>query len=365
MNSEMNREFYVGLMSGTSLDGVDVALCEIDSTACTLLTALEYPLPAELKKEILSAIEGQTSLAKVGELDHRLGLLFAEAVNTLLLQEHLNPIDIKAIGSHGQTLWHEPESDYPFSMQLGDPNVITAGTGIPVVADFRRKDMALGGQGAPFAPAFHQFLFGNFKKRTAVVNIGGMANITILDDPLLGYDTGCGNVLLDGWIAKIKGKSYDKDGEWAASGNIDHKLLARMLSDPYFSLKSPKSTGREKFNMAWLEKQLESTDLPAEDIQATLAELTARSIADEVKRYGRELLLICGGGAKNDFLLGRIRILLPETEVATTDIYGVSSDVMEAMAFAWLAYKRVHREPVDLKAVTGAKNNSIAGGLYE
>jgi anhydro-N-acetylmuramic acid kinase len=365
MGSEVNKGLYIGIMSGTSLDSVDVALCEIDGIACKLLSALEYPLPDELKSEILAMMESQTNLTKVGELDHRLGLLFAEAVNALLLREYLNPEDIKAIGSHGQTLWHEPGSSYPFSMQLGDPNIIAVRTGIPVVADFRRKDMALGGQGAPFAPAFHAFVFGAIEKKCAVVNIGGMANITILDDPLLGYDTGCGNVLINGWIARMKGKPYDKDGEWAASGSVDQSLLDRMLADPYFFLRAPKSTGREKFNMAWLETQLEGTMLPAEDIQATLSELTARSIAAEVNQYGRELLLLCGGGAKNSFLVKRIRTLLPETEVAMTDDYGVSSGFMEAMAFAWLAYKRIHREQVDLKDVTGARENSLLGGLYE
>lgn len=360
-----SSELYIGLMSGTSLDGVDVALCKIDESVCKLVNTLEYSLPRELKSDILTAIEDQTTLAKVGELDHRLGLLFAEAVNALLEQVHIESADIRAIGSHGQTLWHAPEGSYPFSMQLGDPNILVARTGIPVVADFRRKDMALGGQGAPFAPAFHAFLFGKIAKKTAVVNIGGMANITILDDTLSGYDTGCGNVLLDGWIAKNRGEPYDKEGAWAASGRVDQDLLENMLADPYFLLDAPKSTGRERFGMAWLEEKLQGFGLPPKDVQATLLELTVQSIANEVKQFDRELLLLCGGGAKNSFLLARIRQLLPQTEVATTDEYGVNGDFMEAMAFAWLAYKRIHKEEVALKAVTGARENTLLGGLYE
>ena len=358
-------------MSGTSMDAVDVALCQIDSKKCTLRSSLEFPFPQNLKVEILELISGECSLARVGKLDHRLGSLFADAVNVLLLQERMHPSEIKAIGSHGQTVWHQPSGEYPFSMQLGDPNIIAVNTGVPVVADFRRKDMALGGQGAPFAPAFHQFLFGNLNKRTAVVNIGGMANISILGEPLLGYDTGPGNVLMDAWISKAKGQNFDEDGVWAASGRVNEELLEKMLNDPYFTMEPPKSTGREKFGLEWVER-LRNTEhgtrntlvLLPEDIQRMLLELTAVTIADEVRRFDRELVLLCGGGAKNSFLLERLKVLLPDCEVVLTDDYGVSGDFMEAMAFAWLAYKRMHREVVLLKSVTGAKENSILGALY-
>jgi len=357
-------ELYIGLMSGTSLDGVDVALCKIDMVSCELIASLEYPLPDELKKEILAAIEGQTSLAKVGELDHRLGLLFAEAVNALLAQEHLKSADIRAIGSHGQTLWHEPVGSYPFTMQLGDPNIIVARTGIAVVADFRRKDMALGGQGAPFAPAFHSFLFGGRGDNTAVVNIGGMANLTVFGEKLIGYDTGCGNVLMDMWIAKCNGFRYDKDGLWAKSGKVVYPLLKQMLDDDYFAQDYPKSTGREKFNREWLEKiigQVQDDVQQQADIQRTLLELTAISISNEVLKFQRDILLLCGGGAKNSFLVERLKVMMPNIEV----VIATNADSLEAMAFAWLAYKRIHKEPVDLKDVTGAKENSILGGLYE
>ncbi|HSR73403.1 MAG TPA: anhydro-N-acetylmuramic acid kinase, partial [Sulfurovum sp.] len=233
MESVMDKERYIGIMSGTSLDGVDVVLCEIDVESCKLLASLEYPIPMELRSDILTMIEGKNTLEHVGQIDHRLGLLFTQAVGALLIRENIDPSSITAMGLHGQTLWHQPDGEYPFTMQLGDPNILAAKTGIPVVADFRRKDVALGGQGAPFAPAFHEFIFGNINSRVCVVNIGGMANITVLpndlNDQLIGYDTGCGNVLLDMWIAEHHGMPYDKDGEWARSGTVDYTLLDAMM----------------------------------------------------------------------------------------------------------------------------------------
>ncbi len=353
---------YIGLMSGTSLDGVDVALCQIDQGACRLIASLEYPLPNRLRDDILSTIDGVSSVARVGELDHRLGLLFANAANAMLQQESLAADDIVAIGSHGQTLWHAPSGDYPFSMQLGDPNLITAHTGIKVVADFRRKDIALGGQGAPFAPAFHQFLFADTAKSVAILNIGGMANLTIIGETLLGYDTGCGNVLMDAWIMKHQEKKYDRDGAWARSGSVDYTLLEEMLSDDYFSQPYPKSTGREKFNLKWLEYILQRyKSLSNVDIQRTLLELTAISISNEVLQFNRDILLLCGGGAQNIFLVERLQTLMPNLQILIAN----DADSLEAMAFAWLAYKRIHKEVVNLKDVTGARDNGVLGGIYE
>ncbi len=354
-------ELYIGIMSGTSLDGVDVVLCEIDTSSCELVSSLEYPLSLELKTDILTMIEGKSSLEAVGEIDHRLGLLFTQAVSALLIRENIDAKNIKAIGLHGQTLWHEPTGEYPFSMQLGDPNILTAKTGIPVVADFRRKDVALGGQGAPFAPAFHEFIFSNINTSVSIVNIGGMANITVIDEKLIGYDTGCGNVLMDMWIAQNEGVSYDKDGEWAKSGSVDYALLDRMMSDDYFEQPYPKSTGREKFNKAWLQGYLAGKTHNPEDVQRTLLELTALSISNEVLRFNRDVVLLCGGGAKNSFLVERIKVLMPNVEVAIAS----NADMIEAMTFAWLAYKRVHKEVVNLKDVTGASDNAVLGGLYE
>jgi len=347
-------------MSGTSLDGVDVVLCEIDAQECKLISSLEYPFPMELKSDILTIIEDKCTLEQLGQIDHRLGLLFTQAVGALLIRENIDANSIKAIGSHGQTLWHSPTGAYSFTMQLGDPNILNAKTGIPVVADFRRKDVALGGQGAPFAPAFHEFIFSNINGSISIVNIGGMANITVMGENLIGYDTGCGNVLLDMWIAEHEGLTYDKDGEWARTGTLDYSLLDRMMFDEYFTQAYPKSTGREKFNKAWLQEYLSGHTHNPEDIQRTLLELTAMSISNEVLRFNRDIALLCGGGAKNSFLVERIKALMPNVEVAIA----TNADQIEAMTFAWLAYKRVHKEVVNLKDVTGAKENAVLGGIY-
>ena len=367
----MSKELYIGIMSGTSLDGVDVVLCAIAEASCTLLHSIEFPFPSELKAELLSMMSGTCSLEEVGRVDHSLGLLFTEAVASLLVSHNIDASTVKAIGSHGQTLWHDPVGEYAFTMQLGDPNILAAKTGIPVVTDFRRKDVALGGQGAPFAPAFHEFIFGNINGSISVVNIGGMANITVLaktvNDKLIGYDTGCGNVLMDMWIAKHKNLSYDKNGEWAKSGEVDYGLLDVMMSDDYFSMAYPKSTGREKFNSGWLDDCLlevgakNDNNIPRPtDVQRTLLELTALSISNEVLKFNTDITLLCGGGAKNTFLVERIEALMPNVEVAIAQ----NADEIEAMTFAWLAYKRIHEEEVNLKEVTGARKNSILGAIY-
>ena len=356
----MDKERYIGIMSGTSLDGVDVVLCEIDASECTLISSLEYPIPLELRSDILTIIESKSTLEAIGELDHRLGVLFTQAVGALLIRENIDADSIKAIGSHGQTLWHAPTGEYPFTMQLGDPNILAAKTGISVIADFRRKDVALGGQGAPFAPAFHEYLFSAVSEHIAVLNIGGMANITVLGEKLIGYDTGCGNVLLDMWISEHQDNTYDKDGEWARTGTLDYSLLDIMISDEYFTQAYPKSTGREKFNKAWLQGYLSGHTHNPEDVQRTLLELTALSITNEVLRFNRDMVLLCGGGAKNSFLVERIKALMPNVEVAIA----TNSDQIEAMTFAWLAYKRVHKEVVNLKDVTGARENAVLGGIY-
>ncbi len=358
-------ELYIGVMSGTSLDGIDVALCEIDHRRCKLILANEYPFDRELKREILEIIEGITTLKQVGTIDKRLGLTFAHAINRFMREKELKAEDITAIGLHGQTLWHETQSEFPFSMQLGDASTVVANTDIKVVADFRSMDVANGGQGAPFAPAFHQEMFCDLDERVAVLNIGGMANITLLGDKLQGWDTGCGNVLLDMWVQKCKGVPYDRDGEFARSGEINQDLLNAMLKDEYFTKFPPKSTGREYFNETWFASHLPIfNSIRDEDIQRTLLELTAKTIANDVINSDTELLIVCGGGTKNSFLIQRISELC-KIKVMPSDKFGVSSEFMEAMAFAWFAYKRVHREEVKLSSVTGAKKDSILGGIYE
>jgi len=358
-------ELYIGVMSGTSMDGVDVSLCEVTESHCKLIASLEYPFALELKEAILQMIEGPVTLLAVGEMNRRLGELFAEAVNALLQGENIEAGRVRAIGLHGQTLWHNPEGDYPFTMQLGDANVIAAQTHIDVVSDFRGKDTALGGQGAPFAPAFHKFLFEYMTKSIGVLNIGGIANLSVLQEPLVGFDTGPGNVLMDLWVQKHRNLPYDKEGSWAKEGKVDEALLEEFLDDAYFKKPAPKSTGRELFKEQWLNTALQNhRQLRPEDVQATLLQLSVRSIADAVKRYKIEHLLVCGGGVKNHFLMQALSEALEGIAVSPTDAYGVDSEQMEAMLFAWLAYKRLRREAVGLKAVTGARSNGILGGVY-
>ena len=357
-------EKYIGIMSGTSLDGVDVALCEVNHKKCHLLATHFVPFEESLKNQVLKLIAKGATLKEIGEIDHQLALFFAKAVNELLAENSIDPLEVEAIGLHGQTLWHEPLGQYPFSMQLGNASVLAVETKIDVVSDFRSKDISLGGQGAPLAPAFHAFLFSHLD-RVAVVNIGGMANISLFEPKLLGYDTGCGNVLMDIWIKENLGVAYDRDGEWAKSGQVNTKLLNNMLNDPYFLLNYPKSTGREYFNKNFLRKYLEPLGkICTKDVQATLLALTVKSIANEIKKFDVKELLVCGGGARNIFLIEKLQEALYGVEVSSTQKYNVDADNMEAMIFAWLAYKRVHREKIELKSVTGARDNTILGAIY-
>lgn len=360
---------YIGVMSGTSLDGVDVVLAAISDKFVAEQSSLSVAFPIELKKRILDICQGQTTtLSEVGKIDRELGSLYADAVNQLLIQTGLTSEDIIAIGCHGQTVWHEPDGEQPFTMQLGDNNRIAALTGIATVGDFRRRDMAYGGQGAPLVPAFHLAVLGHPTEKRIVLNIGGIANVTALlpGAYVKGYDTGPGNMLMDTWSWRIKQQAYDKDGEWASRGQVDHALLKAMLSDPYFRRSSPKSTGREYFNTQWLEQHLvHFPSISADDVQATLCELTAASIAEQVLLCGGcERLIVCGGGAKNTFLMQRMAALLPGIEVAPSDKFGLSGDDMEALAFAWLAARTVSGLPGNLASVTGASKETVLGAIY-
>ncbi|HAT2607883.1 TPA: anhydro-N-acetylmuramic acid kinase [Kluyvera intermedia] len=360
---------YIGVMSGTSLDGVDVVLAAIDDKMVAQQASLTWPMPIPLKEAILSICQGQPlTLSQLGQLDTRLGKLFADAVLALMEREHLSAKDIVAIGCHGQTIWHEPTSDAPHTLQIGDNNQIAALTGVTVVGDFRRRDIALGGQGAPLVPAFHQALLAHPTERRIVLNIGGIANISLLfpDKPVRGYDTGPGNMLMDAWIWRQLGKPYDKDAGWASGGKVVLPLLQTMLSDPYFAAPAPKSTGREYFNFGWLERQL--TAFPAldpRDVETTLVELTAVTISEQVLLCGGcERLLVCGGGSRNPLLMARLSALLPGTEVTTTDEAGISGDDMEALAFAWLAWRTLAGLPGNLPSVTGASQATVLGAIY-
>lgn len=360
---------YIGVMSGTSLDGVDVVLAAIDDKMVAQQASLTWPMPIPLKEAVLSICQGQPlTLSQLGQLDTRLGKLFAEAVLALMAQEQLSAKDIVAIGCHGQTIWHEPTGDAPHTLQIGDNNQIAALTGVTVVGDFRRRDIALGGQGAPLVPAFHHALLAHPIERRIVLNIGGIANISLLfpAKPVRGYDTGPGNMLMDAWIWRQLGKPYDKDAQWASGGKVVLPLLQNMLSDPYFAAPAPKSTGREYFNYGWLERQLAIFPaLDPRDVETTLVELTAVTISEQVLLCGGcERLLVCGGGSRNPLLMARLSALLPGTEVTTTDEAGISGDDMEALAFAWLAWRTLAGLPGNLPSVTGALQASVLGAIY-
>ena len=366
-------ELYVGLMSGTSVDCIDAVLVEFSGkdTAAGLQTiaATGFPISAETREAILAlCAPGPSELDRAGQLDRQLGALFAEATLEVLRQASVQPSDITAIGSHGQTVRHRPPGSVstPFSMQIGDPNTIAAHTGITTVADFRRRDMALGGQGAPLMPAFHNAVFRAEHDR-AVVNIGGMANITELaaDGGVRGYDTGPGNALLDYWVKLHLGKAYDADGDWAASGAAHPELLNRLLADPFFSMPPPKSTGREAFNPSWLERACVGLQVTPVDVQATLAEVTAASIANGAHQFARGgELLVCGGGARNKDLMNRLQRRLPTWSVAATDHYGIDADWVEGAGFAWLARQTIMGLPGNCPEVTGAERKSILGAIY-
>ncbi len=360
---------YIGVMSGTSLDAIDVVLAAIDEHLVVQLASYSHPIPLEIKNAVLAICQGQQlTLSRLGQLDHRLGKLFAQAVQILMDQQSLTYADVTAIGCHGQTVWHEPQGEAAHSLQIGDNNQIVALTGVTVVGDFRRRDMALGGQGAPLVPAFHHALLAHPTERRMVLNIGGIANLSLLipGHAVKGYDTGPGNMLMDAWIWRQKGKPYDSDAEWASSGKVILPLLQQMLSDPYFAAPAPKSTGREYFNLGWLERQLSAfPGLASEDVQATLTELTAVTISEQVLLSGGcERLMVCGGGSRNPLLMARLAGLLPGTEVGTTDDAGISGDDMEALAFAWLAFRTLSGLPGNLPSVTGASEASVLGAIF-
>ncbi|MEW5559850.1 anhydro-N-acetylmuramic acid kinase [Enterobacter asburiae] len=360
---------YIGVMSGTSLDGVDVVLAAMDDNMVAQQASLSYPIPIALKEAILAICQGQQlTLSQYGQLDTRLGHLFADAVLALMAQENLKASDVIAIGCHGQTVWHEPDGEAPHTLQIGDNNIVAARTGVTVVGDFRRRDIALGGQGAPLVPAFHHALLADPQERRIVLNIGGIANLSMLCPglPVKGHDTGPGNMLMDAWIWRQCGKPYDKDAEWASSGKVILPLLQEMLSDPWFALPAPKSTGREYFNYGWLERQLaKHPGLAAKDVMTTLTELTAVTISEQVLLSGGcERLLVCGGGSRNPLLMARLAGLLPGTEVSTTDEAGVSGDDMEGLAFAWLAWRTLNGLPGNLPSVTGASEPTVLGAIF-
>lgn len=352
------------------MDAIDAALVDFSAATPRLVAALNHPLPAALHAELSALCQpGEDEIERLGRADAALGEVFAEAVARLLEQAGIPATRLHAIGSHGQTVRHRPESH--FTLQIGDPNVIAERTGITTVADFRRRDLAAAGEGAPLVPAFHAAALGRAGRKQVVVNIGGMANITLLPADaaaVTGFDTGPGNVLMDAWARQHLGRPLDAGGAWAASGRVDGKLLAQLLEHEFFRRPPPKSTGRESFHAAWLAKQLhESGDsLSPADVQATLCELSAVSIAEAIRAHAAacEEVLVCGGGVHNAHLMARLRDHLRPTPVLASDERGVPADWMEAMAFAWLARETLAHRPGNLPAVTGAEHPVILGGIY-
>ena len=358
---------YLGLISGTSIDGVDAVIVELDARACRLVAARTTPYPVELGKRVHALIDAPSAtLPEIGALDVALGRFFGACALALLRESGLDAQAIEAIGHHGQTIYHEPRGAEPFSMQLGDANVVAATTGIVTIADFRRRDMAEGGQGAPLVPAFHEWMFRAAGETRVVVNIGGIANVTVLqpERATVGFDTGPGNTLLDSWILRCRSVRFDRDGLWAASGTVDADLLQELLREPYFALRAPKSTGRELFNRLWLERRLGNAGTrKPEDVQATLAELTATTIAAALAELSDYRLIVCGGGAYNSDLLARLSRLSGRVAESTA-AHGIAPDWVEAAAFAWLARARLQAIAGNVPSVTGARQTAVLGGVY-
>jgi len=364
-------EYYLGLMSGTSADAVDLVIVDFANNKIDLSASHSVSLSPSIRQQIHAlTTPSDNEIDRLGELDQQLGEVFAGSINQLLSQSQLSPNQIIAIGSHGQTIRHRPPGSlpHPFTLQIGDPNIIAERTGITVVADFRRRDMAAGGQGAPLVPAFHQAVFYNADIDRVIVNIGGMANITWLprSGKTLGFDTGPGNVLMDAWALTHLGKAYDTNGDWAASGKVDADLLGHLLSHPFLQQVPPKSTGRETFNLDWLSAELASVNISAADVQATLLAFTAESIAKDIKQLTRTNceVFVCGGGAYNLTLMSELKNRLPQAKLASTAKFGIAPEWVEAMAFAWLSKQTIERKNGNLSAVTGAKREVILGGVY-
>ena len=370
MSQTPGNEIYIGLMSGTSLDGVDVAIADFGEHPPHLLHSSTSPYDETMRQRLHSLCQSETTtLDNLYSLDAELGELYARSVNQALEVASLDRSKIVAIGCHGQTIRHCPDAATPFTAQIGDPNRIVTLTGIPTVADFRRKDIALGGQAAPLAPAFHRFLFRADDENRALINIGGIANITYLprnpSAPILGFDTGPGNTLLNTWNEQHQGSPFDDAGAWARSGQIIGELLETMIAnEAYFRLKAPKSTGTEYFNSNWLQPFLKA-EYAANDVQATLVELTVTTIANALSDLpDLANCFVCGGGARNLYLLERLALLLPQCGVATTADLGLDPDFVEAVAFAWLARERVNLRDGNIPEVTRARHGAILGCVY-
>ena len=371
------KDIYIGLMSGTSIDSIDAALVNLeDDNKPKLIETYNHPIPTKIKNDIKSlSLPKNNEINLLGKLDRLLGLHFAEAANILMEKAGINFKEVEAIGSHGQTIRHlskDINSDViPFSLQIGDPNTIAENTLIKTVADFRKKDIALGGEGAPLTPAFHQVLSYNLEGKISFLNLGGIANITTIDKGQItnAYDIGPANILLDSWIQKNLNKNFDLNGEWARQGKINNKLMAALNDHPFFKRKQPKSTGREDFNLNWLLEVINTIDeeIKSVDVQSTLVFLTSRIITNELNllRLKPSIIFCCGGGCKNIYLMECLKRENPNIAFKTTEALGIHPDWVEATAFAWLAKQNLLRKKINISHVTGAKFDSILGAIFQ
>ena len=361
---------YVGVMSGTSVDGLDVAVVDMTTGAPRITESTTVALPDALAVALVAlSSPGADEIDRTGACDAAFGEFIGQAVLGCLDTWGISPVDIRAIGCHGQTIRHRPDSTPPFTVQIGDPNRVAETTGIDTVADLRRRDMAAGGQGAPLAPLFHDALFRDADRHRIVVNVGGIANATMLpaaSDAILGFDTGPGNALLDAWFRHCTGEPYDRGGVWASQGEVAPKLLEALTHDAFVSRAPPKSTGKERYNLDYVIRMSAPFDYPPEDVQATLLEFTAWSIATAVERWGSGTgdVVVCGGGRHNHALMGRLAANLPGHEIFRSDDLGVDGDGLEAAAFAWFAYRTLSGQPSNVPAVTGAKGLRVLGAIY-
>jgi anhydro-N-acetylmuramic acid kinase len=364
---------YIGLMSGTSMDGIDGVLADLGTPGFRVLAHADAPLPAALRSELLAlnAPGGPDELHRAALAGNALARAYAGVVAQLLSQAGVDAAAVRAIGAHGQTVRHQPgrNDGVGYTLQLNAPALLAELTGIAVAADFRSRDLAAGGQGAPLVPIFHSAVFGRPDEALAVLNLGGISNLTRLDParPLIGFDCGPANVLMDHWAHRHLGQAYDADGAWAAQGQLHPGLMARMQSEPYFALPPPKSTGRDLFHPPWLDAHLAACPgVSAVDVQHTLAELTAQSCAQALRTHApaSKTLLVCGGGALNAHLMQRLQALLPGVQVASTASRGLPPTQVEACAFAWLAQALVEGRPGNDPAVTGARGLRVLGALY-
>ncbi|GGD48970.1 anhydro-N-acetylmuramic acid kinase [Pseudoxanthomonas indica] len=372
-SQERATSLYLGLMSGTSADGIDAALVRFSEDAaplrCELVMGRTFAWDAPTRQDLVSLGQAahEPSLDALGRLDVRVALAFADASRRLLEEAGVNTDSVRAIGSHGQTIRHRPYGAPPFTWQIGDGNVIAEGTGIDTVADFRRRDVAAGGHGAPLMPAFHAALLHSPDEDRAVLNLGGIGNFTLLPahGEVRGFDTGPANALMDAWCHQHTGHDFDAGGEFAATGTVDDALLARLLAEPWFAQPPPKSTGREQFHLAWLQPAL-SAHHAAADVQATLMELTAATVANALREHQprTQRVLVCGGGVRNPRLLSRIAARLPEVVVESTASHGLDPDFVEAMGFAWLARETLAGRPGNLPSVTGARGYRVLGAIH-